>query len=66
LYLSPAFVETGAHFLGLKASMARVGDVRTFSNFVVPPPAGTAPAAFNTAIVRCESFGRVITAAQYR
>ena len=66
LYLSPEFVETEADFLRLKASMARVGDVKTFRNFVVPLPAGTDPAAFNTVIVWCEAFGQFITAAQYR
>lgn len=66
LYLSPEFVETQADFLRLKASMVRVGDVRTFHNFVVPLPAGTDPTAFNTAIVWCESFGKFITAAKYR
>lgn len=66
LYLSPEFVETEADFLRLKPSMVRVGDVRTFSNFVVPLPAGTDPAAFNTVIVWCESFSQFITAAKYR
>lgn len=66
LYLSPEFVETEADFLRLKPSMVRVGDVRTFHNFVVPLPAGTDPAAFNTVIVWCESFGQFISAAKYR
>lgn len=38
LYLSPEFVETEAEFLRLKPQMQRVGDVRTFENFVVPVP----------------------------
>ena len=33
LYLSSGFVETEAEFLGLKPSMALVGDVKTFDNF---------------------------------
>src|SRR5690606_22615078 len=36
LYLSPAFVETEDEFKRLKPQMQRVGDVRTFENFVVP------------------------------
>lgn len=40
LYLSPAFVETEADFKRLKPRMARVGEVKTFENFVVPVPAG--------------------------
>ena len=46
--------------------MARVGDVRTFENFVVPVPADIDPGAYNTVIVWCESFGEFITAAKYR
>ncbi len=38
LYLSPEFVETEADFVRLKARMMRVGDVKTFENFVVRVP----------------------------
>lgn len=66
LYLSPTFVETEADFVRLKESMVRVGDVRTFKNFIVPVPSSVNPSNFNTAIVWCESFGQFITAAQYQ
>lgn len=66
LYLSPEFVETEADFNRLKARMARVGDVKTFENFIVPLPANIDPQAYTTAIVWCESFGQFITAARYR
>ena len=66
LYLSPTFVETEAEFLRLKSSMVRVGDVRTFRNFVVPVPESVDPARYTTAIVWCESFGQFISAARYR
>jgi electron transfer DM13 len=66
LYLSPEFVETKADFLRLKPRMARVGDVRTFENFVVPVPEAVDIAGYNTAIVWCESFSMFITAAKYR
>ena len=66
LYLSPEFVETEADFLRLKPRMARVGDVKTFENFIVPVPAGIDPQAYTTAIVWCESFSQFITAARYR
>lgn len=66
LYLSPEFVETEADFNRLKARMARVGDVKTFENFIVPLPANIDPTAYTTAIVWCESFGQFITAARYR
>ena len=66
LYLAPAFVQTEADFLRLKPSMARVGDVRTFDNFVVPLPAGIDLTRYNTVVVWCESFAQFITAAKYR
>lgn len=66
LYLSPEFVETEADFKRLKASMARVGDVKTFKNFVVPVPESVDPARYTTVIVWCESFSQFITAAKYR
>lgn len=66
LYLSPEFVETEAEFLRLKPRMARVGDVRTFENFVVPVPATIDVARYDTVIVWCESFSQFITAAKYR
>jgi len=66
LYLSPEFVETEADFTRLKANMVRAGDVKTFENFVVSLPPSVDPAAYNTVIVWCESFGQFITAAKYR
>jgi hypothetical protein len=66
LYLSPEFVETEADFARLKPRMVRVGDVRTFENFVVPVPAAVDVAQFDSVIVWCESFSQFITAARYR
>ena len=66
LYLSPEFVETEADFKKLKARMVRVGDVKTFNNFVVSIPAGTDPANFSAVIVWCETFSEFITAAKYK
>jgi hypothetical protein len=66
LYLSPEFVETKADFLRLKPRMVRVGDVRTFENFVVPVPQSVDIGGYNTAVVWCESFSMFITAARYR
>ena len=66
LYLSPEFVETEADFARLKSRMVRVGDVRTFENFVVPVPQGIDVSAYSAAIVWCETFGQFITAAKYR
>ena len=66
LYLSPEFVETEADFERLKPGMVRVGDVKTFKNFLVPVPESIDPARYTTVIVWCESFSQFITAAQYR
>lgn len=66
LYLSPEFVETAADFKRLKAKMVRVGDVKTFRNFLVPVPESVDPERYTTVIVWCESFSQFITAAKYR
>ena len=66
LYLSPTFVETEADFNRLKSTMVRVGDVKTFENFIVPVPASVDPSRFTTVVIWCETFGQFISAAQYR
>lgn len=66
LYLSPEFVETEADFLRLKPRMRRVGEVKTFENFIVPLAPDVAPEQFTSVIVWCERFGQFITAAKYR
>ena len=66
LYLSPEFVETEADFARLKPKMVRVGDVKTFKNFIITVPGSIDPRMFNTVIVWCESFGQFITAARYK
>lgn len=66
LYLSPEFVETEADFRRLKSRMVRVGDVKTFDNFIVPVPAAVDPAAYNTVVIWCETFNEFITSAAYR
>lgn len=66
LYLSPEFVETKAEFERLKHRMVRVGDVKTFNNFLVPVPEAVNPSDHTSVIVWCETFSQFITAAQYR
>jgi len=66
LYLSPEFVETEADFARLKPRMVRVGDVRTFENFVIEVPPAVDISAYSTVIVWCETFSQFITAARYR
>lgn len=66
LYLSPVFIETEKDFLRMKPQMVRVGEVKTFDNFIVQMPAEVDPGMYTTVIVWCESFSQFITAAQYR
>jgi len=66
LYLSQEYVETKADFLRAKPSMVRVGDVKTFENFVVKVPEGVDPARYQAVVVWCETFSMFITAARYR
>ena len=66
LYLAPQFVDTRQDFLKLKDRSVRVGDVKTFDNFIVPVPESIDVSRYNTAVVWCESFSMFITAAQYR
>lgn len=66
LYLSPEFVETEVDFNRVKSQMVRIGDVKTFENFVVAIPAGVDPSRFSAVVVWCETFSQFITAAKYR
>ena len=66
LYLSPQFVETEAEFERLKARMVRVGDIKTFKNFLLQVPATVNIEDYRAVIVWCEAFGQFITAAQYK
>jgi hypothetical protein len=66
LYLSPEFVETEADFDRVRPGMTRVGDVRTFNDFLVPLPSTVDPSKYNTVVVWCETFHKFISSAQYR
>lgn len=66
LYLSREFVETRDEFLKIKASAVRLGDVKTFENFVVPVPASVDVAQYTTVVVWCERFSMFIASAKYR
>lgn len=66
LYLAPEFVETEADFIRLKPQMVRVGDVKTFRNFLIPVPESIDPARYTTVVIWCERFSQFITAARYR
>ncbi|NOH86003.1 DM13 domain-containing protein, partial [Vibrio sp. 03-59-1] len=66
LYLSTEFVETESDFNRLKDNMVRIGNVKTFENFVVKIPKGIDVSKYNTVIVWCETFGEFITSAKYQ
>jgi hypothetical protein len=66
LYLSPEFLETEAEFHRLKPRLLRVGEVKTFRNFLVEVPEGVDVSRYNTVVVWCETFGEFISAARYR
>jgi hypothetical protein len=46
--------------------MVRVGDVKTFSNFIVAVPESVDVGDYRAVIVWCETFSQFITAAEYR
>lgn len=46
--------------------MVRVGDVKTFKNFLVDVPEAVDVEGYNTVIIWCESFSQFITAAKYK
>ena len=66
LYLTPEFVETKEAFSRVKSASVRVGDIRTFENFIVSIPESVDIARYNTVVVWCERFSMFITAAKYR
>ena len=59
-------VRCETDFNRLKPNMVRVGDVKTFKNFLIPVPASVDPSRYNTVVVWCETFAQFITAAQYK
>ena len=66
LYLLPRFIEDEAGFEGLRPQALRVGDVKSFSGFVLDLPGGVDLTRYDTVLIWCETFGEFITAAQFR
>src|SRR5713226_9759900 len=66
LYLSPEFVDTKEGFLRVKGRSVRLGDVKTFENFIVRVPESVDLLRYNTVVVWCETFSMFISAAKYR
>ncbi len=58
-------MATEAEFLRLQADMARVGNIKTFTNVLVTVPAGSDVADYAAVIVWCESYGQFMRAARY-
>ncbi len=50
----------------MKSRSQRVGDIKTFENFIVPVPEGVDVAQYTTVLVWCETFSEFISAAKYR
>lgn len=66
LYLVPEFVQTEAEFETIRDRALRVGEVKTFENFIVPVSDSVDVTQYTTVLVWCESFSEFITAAKYR
>ena len=66
LYLSEAFVETREEFLKVKSAARRIGDVKTFENFILPVPRDVDVGRYTTVVVWCETFSMFISSAKYR
>jgi hypothetical protein len=50
----------------VKEQSLRLGDVKTFENFIVAVPEGVSLSNYDTVVIWCESFSEFITAARYR
>ena len=66
LYLTSEFVDDEASFLALKDKAVRIGDIKSFDGFLLTVPPGVDVSTFTTAVVWCEAFGELISAAKYR
>ncbi|MEM8562855.1 MAG: DM13 domain-containing protein [Pseudomonadota bacterium] len=66
LYLTPELVTTEEEFLAVKNESARVGDVKTFDNFILPVPEDIDLEDYQAVVIWCETFGEFITASTYR
>ena len=64
LYLTKGLVDHEDTFD--RANAVRVGDVKTFSGFILDVPADIDVAAYDSVLVWCEAFGEFITAASYK
>lgn len=66
LYLTKQFVDHEDAFEPVKAEAVLIGDVKSFSGFLLDVPDGINVADYTTVVVWCEAFGEFITAGQYK
>jgi len=66
LYLAPEYVEDKEGFLRVKGRSVRLGDVKTFENFIVPVPGSVDIGRYTAVVLWCETFSMFISAAKYR
>ena len=50
----------------MKGNSVRLGDVKTFDNFIIAVPQSVDVARYDTVVVWCGTFSKFISAAQYR
>ncbi|HGM6731170.1 TPA: DM13 domain-containing protein [Stenotrophomonas maltophilia] len=66
VYLVHGFVDNKADFLKVKAQSQHIGEVKTFSRFLVDVPDDVNVDDYTTVVVWCERFSQFISAGQYR
>ena len=59
-------IHDEADFSRYRSEMVRVGDFRSFGDFIVELPDEVDVDDFNTVVVWCESFEELIASARYR
>ena len=66
LYLTPELVANKAGFAAIKPRSVQVGEVKSFSGFILDVPQGVDIEAFTSVLIWCEAFSQFITAARYK
>ncbi len=66
IYLTDQYVETEKDFIKIKASALRIGEVKTFNNFIVTINKNVDLKQYTSIVIWCETFSQFITAAKYR
>ncbi len=66
LYLTPELVANKAAFAAIKPGSVQVGEVKSFSGFILGVPQHIDIEAYTSMLIWCEAFSQFITAARYR